>query len=78
MKPAFIHSENFSRFEPPNGYPWSVERTEAAYRLCKKMNLLDHALISVRVPKPAKESELYSYRDKRYIRILKKANKGLF
>jgi acetoin utilization protein AcuC len=78
MKSAFIYSEHFSKFKPPNEYPWSVERTEATYQLCKKLNLLDRDWISVCTPKPAKESELYSYHDKRYITILKKANKGLF
>jgi acetoin utilization protein AcuC len=78
MKSAFIYSKEFSRFLPPKGYPWSVKRTEDTYQLCKKMNLLDHDWISVYAPKPAKESALYSFHDKRYIGLLKKVNQGHF
>jgi acetoin utilization protein AcuC len=78
MKSAFIYSRRFSEFKPPKGFPWSVRRTEATYQLCKRLNLLDHDWIRVCTPKPLEESELYSFHDKKYIGILKKANNGLF
>ena len=78
MKSAFIFSKEFSKFKPHKGYPWSVKRTEATYQLCKKLDLLNHDWIRVYTPKPAKESELYSFHDKKYIGFLKKANKGVF
>lgn len=77
-KSAFIYSKEFLKFKPHKGYPWSVRRTEATYQLCKKLNLLDHDWIRVRTPKPIEESELYSFHDKKYIGILKKANQGIF
>lgn len=77
MKTAFIHSENFSKFKPPKGYPWSVDRSEATFQLCKKLKLLDHEWIGVHTPSPAKESEILAFHDKKYISLLKKANKGV-
>jgi len=77
MKSAFIYSKEFLKFKPPNGYPWSVQRTEATFKLCEKLNLLNHDWIRVFTPEPAKESELYSFHDKNYIEILKKANRGI-
>lgn len=78
MKSAFIFSKGFSKFKPPKGYPWSVHRTDVTYQLCKKLNLLDHDWISVHRPKSAKESDLYSFHDRNYLGLLKKANKGSF
>ncbi|SPD75970.1 Histone deacetylase superfamily protein [uncultured Desulfobacterium sp.] len=81
MKPpktAFIYSDAFLRFKPPEGYPWSVKRTEATYQLCRKLKLLNHEWISVYSPVPARESDLLSFHDKRYLATLKKANEGIF
>ena len=78
MNSAFIYSKECSKFKPPKGYPWSVQRTEATFQLCKKLNLLDRDWIRVFTPEPAKESELYAFHDKKYIEILKKANQGIF
>ena len=78
MKSAFIYSKEFSRFKPPKGYPWLIQRTEATFQLCKKLNLLDRDWIRVFTPEPAEESELYAFHDKKYIEILKKANQGIF
>jgi acetoin utilization protein AcuC len=77
-KTAFIYSKEFSKFKPPKGYPWSVKRTESTYQLCKKMKLLDHGWISVQTPAPAKETDALAFHDKKYITLLKKANKGVF
>jgi acetoin utilization protein AcuC len=77
-KTAFIYSKEFSKYKPPKGYPWSVKRTEATYQLCKKLKLFDHEWIRVHSPEPAKESEVLAFHDKKYISLLKKANKGVF
>ena len=76
MKSVFIYSQKFSKFKPYSGYPWSAHRTEATYQLCRKLNLLNRDWIRVRAPKPANESDFYSFHDKEYIGILKKANSG--
>jgi acetoin utilization protein AcuC len=78
LKTAFIYTDAFLKFKTPKGYPWSVKRTEATYQLCKKLKLLDHEWISVHRPAPARESDLLSFHDKKYIGILKKANEGIF
>jgi len=78
MKSAFIFSKGFSKFKPPEGYPWSVHRTDVTYQLCKKLNLLNHDWINVHRPKSAKVSELHSFHDRNYLGLLKLANKGCF
>jgi acetoin utilization protein AcuC len=78
IKSAFIYSKEFSKFKPPERYPWPVQRTEATYQLCKRLNLLDRDWISVYTPKPAKETELHSFHDKKYLGLLKRANDGTF
>jgi len=77
-KTAFIYSKEFSKYKPPKGYPWSVKRTEATFQLCKKLKLFDYEWIRVHTPEPAKESEVLAFHDKKYIALLKKANKGVF
>ncbi len=78
VKTAFIYSKEFSKFKPPKNYPWSVRRTETTYQLCKKLNLLDHEWVSVYIPEPATEPEILLFHNKKYINLLKKANKGVF
>lgn len=78
IKTAFIYSKDFSKFKTPKGYPWSVKRTESTYLLCKKQGLLNHEWISVHSPKPASEKDILSFHDKKYIGLLKQANKGVF
>jgi acetoin utilization protein AcuC len=78
LKTAFIYSKDFSKFKPPKGYPWSVKRTEAIYQLCKKQNLLNHEWINVLSPGPAAEKDILTFHDKKYIGLLKQANKGIF
>jgi acetoin utilization protein AcuC len=78
IKSAFIYSKEFAKFKPPKGYPWALKRTEATYQLCKKLGLLDHEWINIYTPAPAKEAEILSFHDKKYIGFLKKANNGVF
>jgi acetoin utilization protein AcuC len=76
IKSAFIYSKEFLNFKPHKGFPWPIQRTEATYQLCKRLNLLDQDWVSVYASRPAKEAELHSFHDKEYIGLLKKANKG--
>ncbi|MBU0733907.1 MAG: acetoin utilization protein AcuC [Proteobacteria bacterium] len=78
MKSAFIYNKAFSSFKPPKGYPWSVHRTEATYKLCNALNLLKHDWIQVQTPHPAEPSDLFSFHDKKYVGLLKEANSGIF
>lgn len=77
VKTAFIYSNDFLKYTPPKDYPWFVKRTEATYQLCKSLKLLDHEWISVHSPRPAKESQILAFHEKKYINLLKKANKGV-
>lgn len=77
MRTAFIYSKDFAKFKPPKGHPWLVERSHATYQLCKRLHLLEHDWIHTYVPKPAEAEELLTFHTKEYIRLLKKANKGI-
>ncbi len=78
LKSAFIYSREFLKFDPPQGFPWSVRRTEETYQLCKRLGLLDQKWVTVVSAKPARETDLLNFHEKTYIQILKKANKGVF
>ena len=77
VRSAFIYSKEFLKFKPPKGYPWSVKRTETTYQLCRKLKLLNPEWISVHSPAPAKESEILAFHEKKYVNLLKNANKGV-
>ena len=78
MHSAYIYSEKFAKFKAHKGYPWLFERSEATYQLCKKLHLFDHDWTSIYTPKPAGPEELLSFHTKKYISLLKRANKGIF
>lgn len=78
MRSAYIYSEKFAKFKAPKGHPWLFERSEATYQLCKKLHLFDHDWTSIYTPKPAGPEELLSFHTKKYISLLKRANKGIF
>ena len=78
MRSAYIYSEKFAKFKAYKGYPWLFERSEATYQLCKKLHLFDHDCTSIYTPEPAGLEELLSFHTKKYISLLKRANKGIF
>ncbi len=78
MRSVFIYSQKFGRFKAYKGYPWLFQRSEATYKLCKRLHLLDHDWIEIHTPKPARSEELLSFHTKQYITLLKKANKGIY
>ncbi len=78
MRSAFLHSQQFSGFRAYRGYPWLFKRSEATYKLCKKLNLFGHDWMSIHAPKPASTQDILSFHTKEYVTILKKANKAVF
>lgn len=78
MRSAFIYSEKLAEIKAPKGYPWLFDRSESTYQLCKKLHLLDYDWMSICIPKPANSEEVLNFHSKKYINLLKKANKGIF
>ena len=78
MHSAFIYSEKLAEVKAPKGYPWLFDRSESTYQLCKKLHLLDYDWMSICIPKPANSEEVLNFHSKKYINLLKKANKGVF
>ncbi len=78
MRSAFIYSEKLAEIKAPKGYPWLFDRSESTYQLCKKLHLLDYDWMSICIPKPANSEEVLNFHSKKYINLLKKANKGVF
>jgi acetoin utilization protein AcuC len=78
MHSAFIYSEKLAEVKAPKGYPWLFDRSESTYQLCKKLHLLDYDWMSICIPKPANSEEVLNFHSKKYINLLKKANKGIF
>ncbi len=78
MRSAFIYSEKLAEIKAPKGYPWLFDRSESTYQLCKKLHLLDYDWMSICIPKPANTEEVLNFHSKKYINLLKKANKGIF
>ncbi len=78
MKSAFIYSKEFAEFKVGKDYPWLTERSDVTYKRCSELNLLDRDWIKVVKPKPAAIDDLYTYHTKEYIKLLRKADKGVF
>ncbi|HDM09625.1 MAG: acetoin utilization protein AcuC [Deltaproteobacteria bacterium] len=78
MKTAFIYTNKYLKYTPPDNYPWSVRRAEATYNLCKRLGLLDHPWITVHQPSPLAQEALYNFHTKAYVSLLKEANDGHF
>ena len=78
MHSAFIYSEKLAKIQAPKGYPWLFDRSESTYQLCKKLHLLDYDWMSICIPKPANSEEILDFHSKKYINLLKKANRGFF
>ncbi len=78
MRSAFIYSEKLAEIKAPKGYPWLFDRSESTYQLCKKLHLFDYDWMSICIPKPANTKEVLNFHSKKYINLLKKANKGIF
>lgn len=78
MRSAFIYSEKLAEIKAPKGYPWLFDRSESTYQLCKKLHLFDYDWMSICIPKPANTEEVLNFHSKKYISLLKKANKGIF
>jgi acetoin utilization protein AcuC len=77
VRSAFIYSQKFTEFKAYKGHPWLFDRSEVTYKLCKKLKLFDHDSTRIHTPKPARTEALLSFHTKKYISLLRKANKGL-
>jgi len=78
VRSAFLYSQEFAKFKAYEGYPWLFERSDVAYRLCKKLQLFDGDRMSIHTPQPASTEDILKFHAEPYISILKKANNGVF
>ena len=78
MKTAFIYTPEFLKFNPPKDHPWSNNRAQVTFELCKKLDLIHRPWIDILEPPVLDEDALYLFHSRTYIDLLKEANTGQF
>lgn len=76
IRRAYIYSEGLAGLRFPEGHPWKGERAQAAFELASKLDLFSGDDVLVLAPQPAPEDALLSFHQRRYLDLLRKANRG--